>query len=380
MKILTFASCYLPGYKGGGPIKTLKNLFCGTNSNSLKFDLVTSDRDLGDESAYSNVNVGAWNDLSHAQVFYSSNGLGGFKQIRDIVKNHNYDLIYLNSFFSFRYSIFPQILAKIYNKSVLVAPRGELSNGALEFSKLKKKLFLWLYKFTGLQKNTVFQASSFYEKHEIQFLLGKESDVFVAENIGSRSFAEKIPLKDTKKLRGVFLSRISPKKNLLKSLEVLTTVKIPVDYDIYGPIEDSLYWSECKDLIGRLPNHVSVNYKGELTPQKVINTLSKYDFFFFLTKGENFGHVIAEALCAGLPILISDRTPWRQLEEKGIGWDVPLNQPSVFSKVIEELFAISQQEHLDNRNVVLRWAKAKFSGTDVIEDNVRMFKYALQKK
>src|SRR3546814_17574361 len=37
--------------------------------------------------------------------------------------------------------------------------------------------------------------------------------------------------------------------------------------------------------------------------------------------GENYGHVIAEALEAGLRLLISDQTPWRGLAEAGVGHD-----------------------------------------------------------
>jgi glycosyltransferase involved in cell wall biosynthesis len=40
---------------------------------------------------------------------------------------------------------------------------------------------------------------------------------------------------------------------------------------------------------------------------------------------ENFGHVMVEALSAGCPLIISDRTPWRDLETKHIGWDLPLD-------------------------------------------------------
>lgn len=63
-------------------------------------------------------------------------------------------------------------------------------------------------------------------------------------------------------------------------------------------------------------------------------------------QGENYGHVIAEALCAGVPILIADTTPWRNLEEQGIGWDLSLNNPKAFSNVIDTMVMLSEEQRL----------------------------------
>lgn len=42
------------------------------------------------------------------------------------------------------------------------------------------------------------------------------------------------------------------------------------------------------------------------------------------TFNENYGHAIVESFVAGLPVVISDRTPWRNLEKINAGWDIPL--------------------------------------------------------
>tara|TARA_R110002124_G_scaffold59474_3_gene164281 strand:- start:251 stop:640 length:390 start_codon:yes stop_codon:yes gene_type:complete len=124
---------------------------------------------------------------------------------------------------------------------------------------------------------------------------------------------------------------------------------------------------------------VQVKYQGTLTPDQVVESLSGYDVFFFPTKGENYGHVIAEALCAGLPILIADTTPWKNLQQKGIGWDLPLKNPTAFSSVLDQLAIAPIDEHLRMRRAVLRWTKEKFSQRDVIDANIEMFRYAYKK-
>lgn len=378
VKVLTFSGYYLPGYKGGGPIKTIKNLI-DQLGDELSFKLITSDRDIGDISPYSLVNYNAWNKVGNAEVFYIEPRFIGYRQISKIISKQNYDVIYLNSFFSVQFSFVPMLMAKAINKKVILGPRGEFSEGALSLKYQKKRMFIKLYKSLHLHRKIIFQASSDYEAEDIRKVLGSSVDIQIAEDIGSQEFALELPVRTNNVFSMVFISRISPKKNLLLALQILQNVQQSVSYNIYGPIEDLEYWAECKAIIESLPRNVSVEYKGELYPDQVVKTLSKYDAFFMPTKGENYGHVIAEALCAGLPILIADTTPWRNLQELGIGWDLPLSNLNGFSDAINQLATMSFDDHHQMRKNVLAWAKNKFSQQDAIEANLAMFKYAANK-
>lgn len=379
MKVLLLTGYYLPGYKGGGPIKTITNLV-STTSGVIDYKIVTSDRDLGDDKPYSNVIVGQWNQVGSSQIFYNKKGLKELKRTASIVLKKDYDVVYLNSFFSVRFSFIPLLIAKVLRQKVVLGPRGEFSTGALSLKSKKKQIFIKLYKFFGLHRGTVFQASSSYEAEDIRRVLGSKIDIQIAENIGSQEFAEALPTRTSDVLRAVFVSRISPMKNLLVALETLRNVQQPVLYHIYGPIEDREYWAKCEAVIDTLPSHIQVEHKGELTPEKVAPTMSAYDLFFMPTKGENYGHVIAEALCAGLPILIADTTPWRNLQEQGIGWDLPLQDSDAFSTVIDQLALMPASEHLQMRETVLAWAKNKFLQRDAIDANIAMFRYAYEKR
>lgn len=377
--VLAFTSFYLPGYKGGGPIKTIQNLTNQTSSE-LKFKLITRDRDLGDTVPYSSVTSGVWYQIGNASVFFVCSGKAAYVQIVRQFLAINYDVVYVNSFFSPCFSFFPLILAKVLRKSVVVAPRGEFSEGALSFKSGKKRVFIRVFKLLGLHRGTVFQVSSDFEAEDIRRALGKNLDIQVAENIGAQEFTDRLPLRAEKPLKAVFISRISPKKNLLAALKILQQVQQPLIYDIYGPIEDRDYWAECEKALADLSPHIQVQHRGLLNPDDVVKVLANYDVFFFPTKGENYGHVIAEALCAGLPLLIANTTPWRNLEEQGIGWDIPLNNPETFSAVLDELASMPADEHQKMRERVLAWAKNKFSQRDAVEANIALFKYAYEKK
>lgn len=378
MNIVVLTSHYLPGYKGGGPIKTIKNLIDQLGCE-LSFKLVTNDRDFGDTSPYEAINYDTWNKVGNAEVIYIQPNIAGYKKMSKILNKKDYDIIYLNSFFSVRFSFVPILIAKTSSKKVILAPRGEFSEGALSLKFQKKRMFIKLWKSLHLHHGTIFQASSHYEAEDIRKVLGSNADIFIAENIGSQEFANTLPIRDNSLLTLVFISRISPKKNLLLALQILQNVELSVSYHIYGPIEDHDYWAECKAIIEVLPANIQVEYEGELYPNEVISTLSKYDAFFMPTKGENYGHVIAEALCAGLPILIADTTPWRNLQELGIGWDLPLSNLKAFGDAIDQLAIMSVDDHHQMRKQVLAWAKNKFSQRDAIEANIAMFNYAANK-
>ena len=134
-------------------------------------------------------------------------------------------------------------------------------------------------------------------------------------------------------------------KNLDYALRVLAQVRTQVRFSIYGPIEVVTYWEECQKLMAELPANVEVNYCGSIEHDNVVATISELDLFFLPSRGENFGHVIHEALRAGLPLLISDRTPWKDLAELGVGWDLALGDMSAFVRRIEEVADWSDTEH-----------------------------------
>jgi glycosyltransferase involved in cell wall biosynthesis len=117
-----------------------------------------------------------------------------------------------------------------------------------------------------------------------------------------------------------------------------------VEFNIFGPIEDPQYWRECEQLSRTLPPNIQVSYKGAIPPERVVSTMREHHLFLFPTMNENFGHVIAEAFAGGCTVLVSDQTPWRNLEEKGVGWDLPLDRLDLFRDAVSECAQLDQAE------------------------------------
>ncbi|NMM30632.1 MAG: glycosyltransferase [Cellulomonas sp.] len=123
--------------------------------------------------------------------------------------------------------------------------------------------------------------------------------------------------------RFVSISRICENKNLRLALQALNLVASELDFDIYGPIEDKKYWASCQRLVDKSPENVRVNYRGLLRSDQVQEAFAQYDGFIFPTLGENFGHVIAESLSAGCPVMCSQQTPWTRALNTGGGVALP---------------------------------------------------------
>lgn len=104
------------------------------------------------------------------------------------------------------------------------------------------------------------------------------------------------------------------------------------------------YWEECKQELRKLPNNVKWEWKGNLDSENVVETLKLYHVFLFPTLGENFGHVIQEALSAGCPCIISDQTPWQDFEAQNVGYVFPLDDKSDFVNAVERYAAMGQKE------------------------------------
>jgi len=378
--ILVFVQYYLPGYVSGGPVRTIANLVERLGDEFL-FKIVCLDRDMLSNVEYNGISVNSWNRVGKAYVFYASPDFCSFKNIKTLIQKIEYDVLYLNSFFSYKFSILPLFIAnmlKLSRSKIILAPRGEFAKGAISLKPKRKKIFLYVANVFRLHKGITWQASA---NHELKDIVNVQnvasSKVVIASDLPqdpSSIILEKFcPRKKNAPLRIIFLSRICKVKNLLFLLDVVGSSEFSISVDIYGSKEDLDYWALCQRKILTLPEHIKVRDCGVIANDSVCSTVSNYDLFFLPTLGENFGHAIYEAFSSGTPVLISDRTPWRSLKEKGIGWDVPLENKQLYCDALETQFRLDRAEQLNQRKKVLEYAKSVYLDSRQVDDNRRLF-------
>lgn len=342
--ILIIMGRYLPGYKDGGPVRSIKNLtdFLGKEYN---FKILTCDRDHGDTKAYPNIKVNGWNRVGNAEVYYVPPK--GFSQKLIVELAKQVDLVYVCGCFN-DYAINTLIanrLGKI-KVPVVVAAMGLFSPGALQIKSAKKKIFINVFNTLGLFKNVYWSATSEMEVTDILNVIKTDrKKIMIAEDL-PRAVQKTTIVKNKKagELKVVFISRFSPEKNLLQAIEILKKVKSNIVFTLYGPEANRDYWIECQKELNKLPDNVKWEWKGNLDSEKVVETLQNQDVFLFPTMGENFGHVIQEALSAGCPCIISDQTPWQDFESQGVGYVLSLKDDKPFVDAIERYAAMEPKE------------------------------------
>jgi glycosyltransferase involved in cell wall biosynthesis len=371
---------YEPAFRHGGPIRSVTNLVAALHEE-FEFRIICLGRDFGVTSPLDGIEEDVWLSRNGAQVRYLSAGLcTPFKLIKTI-RATEYDVVYLNSFFEPVFSTLPALLMKIRllkRTPLVIVPRGEFSPRALELKSTKKALFVRLQSFAGLYAEACWQATTELEAEDIRKALGHKVRVQVAPNLSAQ--APSLPRKRNKKspgrLKVVFLSRISRMKNLLALIRAAGRLRGSVHLDIWGPISDAGYWQQCQQELALLPSNVIATYHGECPHESVADVLEQADVFALPTLGENYGHVIYEALSAGCPVILSDKTPWRNLTEAGVGFDVSLANIDDFVGSMQAMLDMNANEYGAYAERCRNFADRHSSSEAEIEANRRLFNNA----
>jgi len=199
--VLTISGSYLPGFKAGGPIRTLTNLIAHLGEE-FDFRILTADRDLDDDQPYPDIQPNVWTRRTVEQVCYLSPDQRRLLTFRQHLTQQSYDVLYLNSFFSKLtvHAVTYRRLGLLPARPWVIAPRGEFSPGALQLKWPKKRLFLAIAGATGLYRNLIWQASSKFEAEDIRrlaarFHLDSSPTILVAPNLPPKmSAAQSSPL------------------------------------------------------------------------------------------------------------------------------------------------------------------------------------------
>lgn len=373
LKLLIFIDWYKPGFKAGGPIRSISNLVDQLN-DKFDFHIVTSNCDYLENTPYQTIKTDEWNTIDNAKVFYLSKPNTNAKRIKNLIQEVSPDSIYCNSLYSYYFSLLPIYIAKKLKIRTILAVRGMLSKGSLGVKSRKKTFFLKSAKFIGYFNNVIFHATTDDEKNDIVNAFGKNSKIVVANNLSQKKstvFQKKH--KNINELKMVSVARIAPEKNTLFALEILSNCKNSISFDIFGPIYNQEYWAKCLKQISNLPKNINVQYKGALNHNELDETLKNYEALFLPSTGENFGHIILESMLNSCVPVISNKTPWRDLENKKIGFDIPLENKQLFSEKIDLLAAMNQEEFDETSlNAYLFGTKIN-SGQEDIEAYKKLF-------
>jgi len=372
-KLLIMASLFWPQKNGGGPPISIMNVVKAIKDD-FSISIISKNYEVTDNRPLEGVTNG-WNKFDFGRVYYTPYGGHGVKTILEIMEEVSPDVIYENSFFSHD-DMLPVALYKKKHKDVkvIVAPRGEFYSERVKKGYVKKVVYKTGLKALGLLKDFYWQATGEQELDYIRNFVGVNRErIFNVNNITIADREYSYIEKEKGKLTLSFIARIHPMKNILFALEILEKVKAEIVYDIYGSIEDAEYWEKCKAKIEQLPKNVKVNYCGSVEHSEVSGVLNEHHVYFMPTIGENYGHSIVESFMSARPVIISDKTPWQDLEKYGAGYDVSLDDIKSFVDAVERLAETDNDEFKRISDNALKYIKMKLNNKEVIEGYKGMF-------
>lgn len=287
---------------------------------------------MGEEAVLDGIETNKWTAWDEkATVYYWSYSFQNRKILRQLITDISPDVVYINGIYSLFFNQLPLWYAVQQKKQqpglkVILSARGMLHPGALTQKALKKKIYLAFFRFFKLQHKVTWHATDAQEEHFIKQQMGPDVLVKQAANFPNRIQPTAGPFKKEGELVMGTIALISPMKNHLEVLQALQSVKAKIEWTIFGPVKDALYWKKCEELISTLPTHIKVNWQGENPPHFLARAMSRFQLFIMPSKSENFGHAIVEALSAGKPVITTTTTPFTNLQQQECGYSINPDQ------------------------------------------------------
>lgn len=269
------------------------------------------------------------------------------------------DIVYIQ--YLFHYTVlFSLLFGILQNKKVLICPRGSLAIWGMNYKlQYVKKLWLFLL-IRPLYKSVIWQASSYLEKEDIKRNFSKARVEIINDGVDFDSFQdfqkiskELLLYKFTKQqfelVSNLFFSmgRLHKIKRFdvlidafLKFLEKNKNAKLLIAGGDDGEKE------HLEQKISKLRISNSVFLIGEIGFVDKRLLLNNCDYFTLASEFESFGIVVAEALACGKPIVLSNKTPWKDLEINNCGILADNDKESFFNAFVKIV-----NEKYDSKNI-----------------------------
>lgn len=151
----------------------------------------------------------------------------------------------------------------------------------------------------------------------------------------------------------LFLSRIDPKKGLdllFPALEQLLTEGLSFRFVLAGTNpQDPNYENQIRAQIQASPLAAHTTITGFVTGEAKAALLRSADLFVLPSYYENFGIAVAEAMAAGIPVVISDQVHiWPEIEQAEAGWISPCQVSALTEQLRSALQSAPERQRRGN--------------------------------
>ena len=257
----------------------------------------------------------------------------------------NSDVVYIQYIFHYTVPI-ALLFSWIFKKQTIICPRASLSPWGLKWKGFLSKSFkkLWLNFFISPFSNFVtWQGCSTIEINDILSQFSNVKYFELSDGIDTNSFKntkkisynnllKKYANKNFKNISNVIFSmgrlhKIKGYDNLIKSFSFLLKQNPNCKLIIAGSGDN--YKNQLINLIKNLKLENSVFLIGQLNELEKKEVLTSCSLFALCSHVESFGIVVLESLASGTPVVVSDKTIWRNIGKQKCGVFVS-NEADVF--------------------------------------------------
>lgn len=336
--VAVFSTHIAPALGYGGVATTVAVLTRAWARTGRPIVVCASDESMGGRLRPEEVQLGesVHVDLYHCYWFRRWGfGLGAIPRIFFLCRKTR--IIYVHGI-----ATWPNTLAALFccllRRRFAIAPRGGLMSEHVALIRAKKPhkwLFYKLLTLPTLRRAAAIHCTSNTEAHGVRALLGDRANIFIIPNgIDCKS----IPIAAEPKGHGLtlcFLGHIQQEKGINAFIRAWLSCQRPLDrLVVAGRSTDREYFAEFQRLAEQSSG--TVTYKGYLDRAGVMDVLGD-SHFLVLPSGleeaggmrENFGNVVAEAMAAGRPVLVTKGLAWDHVETLGAGRLFERNEESV---------------------------------------------------
>jgi glycosyltransferase involved in cell wall biosynthesis len=380
LRIVAAVEWYPPAYKAGGPIRSVHNLMSLLrDQTSHRLEVVCGAYDIHSDAVVEGITPNKTHHHDGVAVTYLTRDRWTSRMWRELLKGSQdrpaTDILYLNSLFSVPFALTPLRVARSLGVKVVLAPRGMLGAGALAIKPRKKKLFLAVARFAGWFRDVRWHASTEVEAADIHRSF-PGAQVVVASNapIGRCKGVKRVEIGVNLPLRFIVLGRVHRIKNLHFALEALSAARLPpqgVVVELVGPTEDEDYLAHLMSLAR--PG-LTIEFTGAVPPHELATVWMRGHALLMPTTHENFGHAIVEAWAHGRPVLLSDKTPWRDLAQAHLGWELPLEQEA-WIQGLEEVFGWDAQTWMRMSEACVERHRHLVEDPELVASNRALFEH-----
>ena len=334
MRICLVSSSFYPAIFYGGPISATWDLSKKLAENNIKI-YVSATNANGLDQLDVKVNQFIKKQENFQVKYYHEQIINKFSVAfllgiwSDIKKA---DVVYIQYLFHYTVPL-ALFVAWFQNKKIVLCPRGSFSNFTFSnrFSILKKMWFTFLIK--PFIRKIKWQASSYLEANDIKKAMPKANvkevndgvDFSLFQNANELSYnalIKKYTNKNFQDILEVFFSM--GRLHKIKRFDVLIDafslfVKDNPNAKLLIAGGDDGVASALEKQVSDLGLKESVFLIGSVNHEQKRELFGNCTAFALASEFESFGIVVAEALSCGCPVIVSNKTPWKDIEENKCG-------------------------------------------------------------